>query len=156
VASRKDDLGNLFAMTLVLACIWGAIGALAVEAAELYGAMRRVKNFTWRIEGELPLGPYLFTVVLRLALGAFAAAVCQRTGPVGPVAAAAAGVAGVKIVEELGRMGGKTSPPALPPSPEWQADVAEGRSAMPPKVPGPRRDEGRVRGGEGGPFDAAQ
>jgi hypothetical protein len=90
-------------MTLLTAFYWGLAGAGAVEASELYGAMRTVKNFPWRVTGELKFGPYLVTVLLRLVLGAFAAGLCAKAGPLGPASAVAAGIAAPKLLEELGR-----------------------------------------------------
>lgn len=131
-------------MALLVACMWGAIGAAAVDAAELYGAIRHVKNFPWRVQGELPLCPYLATVALRLAVGAFAAVICKYTGPTGPVAAAAAGVAGIKIVEELGRRGSKeVGAPTVMSLPSQPAD---GGAASPTwrNRPDPRGDRDSI------------
>jgi hypothetical protein len=90
-------------MTLLTAFYWGLAGAGAVEASELYGAIRTVRDFPWRVSGELKFSPYLITVLLRLALGAFAAGLCAKAGPLGPAAAVAAGIAAPKLLEELGR-----------------------------------------------------
>ena len=98
-------------MTLLDACLAGLAGAGAIEVAELYSATRKVRNFPWRVEGECPLAVYLFSVVLRLALGAFAAWFCARTGPLDTAGAAAAGIAAPKLLEQLGRA---QAPAALP------------------------------------------
>jgi len=47
--------------------LWGAFGGVAVE---LLAAIKRVKKFPWKVKGEIGLGPFLFTVVVRLGLGA--------------------------------------------------------------------------------------
>lgn len=90
-------------MTPLVACLGGLAGAGAIEISELYGAVRSIKDFPWRHEGEVPLGPYLFSVILRLALGVIAAAVCSFAGPLSAVGAVAAGIAAPKLLEELGR-----------------------------------------------------
>ena len=74
-------------MSLWAAALWGFIGAAAIEAWDLYGAIHRVKGFPWKFEGEVTLAPYLVSVVLRVLLGvgmalAFVAS-GQADGPVG-------------------------------------------------------------------------
>ena len=93
-------------MTLLDACLWGMVGAGAIELIELYYVVKTKKNFPWRLKGELPLDLYLFCVVVRLALGAFAAALCVHGARVSAAAAVAAGIAAPKVLEELGRLGG--------------------------------------------------
>jgi hypothetical protein len=88
---------------LYVAGFWGLAGAGAIEVSELYGAIKVCRDFPWTRPGELKLNIYLVTVVLRLALGAFAAVVCAATGPLGGVGAVAAGIAAPKLLEELGR-----------------------------------------------------
>jgi hypothetical protein len=100
---RQRSWARLAEVTLLAACLWGLAGAAAIEVSELYTAIRSVKNFPWRCKGEVPLGPYLFSVVLRLGLGAFAAALCAKAGPLGPAGAVAAGIAAPKLLEQLGR-----------------------------------------------------
>jgi hypothetical protein len=101
-------------MTLQDACLSGLAGAAAVEVAELYLATRRVNDFPWRKKGEATLSVYLFSVVLRLGLGVFAAWFCAQTGPVDVAGAVAAGVAAPKLLEQLGRFPAETAqPPAL-------------------------------------------
>jgi len=51
-------------MTLLDAGVWGMTGAAAVEVMELYGAVKANKVFPWMAEDELPLGVYLFSIVL--------------------------------------------------------------------------------------------
>lgn len=99
-------------MTLLTACLAGLAGAGAIEIAELYSATKKVRNFPWRVAGECPLGVYLFSVALRLALGAFAAWFCAKTGPIDTAGAAAAGIAAPKLLEQLSRV----QAPAVAPS----------------------------------------
>src|SRR5262250_3284183 len=132
-------------MTLLTACYWGLAGAGAVEASELYGAIRRIKDFPWRVGGELKFGPYLITVLLRLALGAFAAGLCAKAGPLGPAGAVAAGVAAPKLLEELGRH--RAHVPGLGLS---QA------ASQPSPVPRSGAHEIPAASVEGGPVDATQ
>lgn len=90
-------------MTLTGVCLAGLAGAGAVEVSELYSAMRAAKEFPWRLPGEARLSVYLSSVVLRLALGVFAAWFCARTGPLDTAGAVAAGIAAPKLLEQLGR-----------------------------------------------------
>lgn len=85
------------------ACMWGLAGATVVEASELYGAIRRIKEFPWNKKGEVPLVPYIVSVALRLGIGVLGAAMIAMTGPLSPAGAVAAGIAGPKLFEELGR-----------------------------------------------------
>ena len=39
------------------AALWGFMGAAAIEAWDLYGAIHRVKGFPWKFEGEVALAP---------------------------------------------------------------------------------------------------
>jgi hypothetical protein len=100
-------------MTLLAACLGGLSGACAVEISELYGAIRSVKGYPWKHPDEIPLGPYLVSVGLRLVLGMIAAALCAIAGPLGVLGAVAAGIAAPKLLEELGRHARAASVPAL-------------------------------------------
>jgi len=92
-------------MGLVAACLWGLLGATAVEALDLYKAIRRVKGYPWRHPDEVPLGPYLLSVVIRVGLGVLAAAVCAASSQIGgPAGALAAGYAAPKLFEQLARL----------------------------------------------------
>lgn len=90
-------------MTWLTACLGGFAGALAIEVSELHGAIRSAKGFPWKRTGEVPLVPYLISVVLRIILGVAAAWFCATAGPLGMPGAVAAGVAAPKLLEELGR-----------------------------------------------------
>ena len=57
-------------MSLYAAASWGLIGAGAIEAWDLYGAIHRVRGFPWNKPGEVAVAPFLVAVVLRLLLGA--------------------------------------------------------------------------------------
>jgi hypothetical protein len=126
-------------MMLLTAGLWGLAGAGAVEASELYSAVRSAKAFPWGRPGELNLGPYLFSVVLRLALGAFAALLCVKSGPLGPAGAAAAGIAAPKLLEQLGR---QPSTVGVSPFRSPQARPLRGRGQMP--HPSIREDAGEI------------
>jgi hypothetical protein len=89
-----------------MACVWGLIGASAIEVHQLHSAIDRVKNLPWRVQGELPLKPYLVALVLRLALGVGMAAAFGASGQAGgPVGVMAVGIAAPKVLEQLA--GGK-------------------------------------------------
>ncbi|EFL37228.1 conserved hypothetical protein [Streptomyces griseoflavus Tu4000] len=89
-----------------MACVWGLLGASAIEAHQLHSAIGRVKNLPWKVQGELPLMPYLVALVLRLALGVGTAAAFGASGQAGgPVGVMAVGIAAPKVLEQLA--GGK-------------------------------------------------
>lgn len=111
-------------------------GAAFIEALDLYGAIRRIKGYPWKFEGEVPFGPYLLSIVIRLGVGAGLAVALASSGQIaGPIGGLAAGVAAPKIIEQLARRGlghsmvepvpnaaqlpaQQTQPPVLPqPSP---------------------------------------
>ena len=92
-------------MGLIAACLWGMCGAAAVELLDLYKAIRRTKGWPWRHPDEVPLAPYLVSVVIRVALGVLAAAVCSASSQIaGPAGALAAGYAAPKLFEQLARL----------------------------------------------------
>jgi hypothetical protein len=91
-------------MTLLDACLWGLSGAGAIEVIELYSSIKTKKDFPWRLPGELPLELFLFCVVIRLALGVFAAVLCANGGRLSVAGAVAAGIAAPKVLEQLGRL----------------------------------------------------
>jgi hypothetical protein len=63
----------------VEAVVCGLLGALLYEACDLWKAIRRVKGFPWRSPGEMRLGPYLTSAILRLLAGGIAAALVCLT-----------------------------------------------------------------------------
>jgi hypothetical protein len=91
-------------MGLWAAALWGFMGAGAIEAWDLYGAIHRVKGFPWMMPGEVAFVPYMVSVVLRVLLGVGMAiafvALGQADGPVGVVAI---GIAAPKLLEQLAR-----------------------------------------------------
>jgi hypothetical protein len=92
-------------MSLLAACLWGFGGAAAVELFDLYRAIRRTRTYPWRHPDEVSLGPYLLSVVIRIALGIIAAGVCSASSQIaGPAGAFAAGYAAPKLFEQLGRL----------------------------------------------------
>ena len=114
-------MSNVVGVTTVIgACAAGLAGAAAIEAVELYGATKKVKEFPWRVEGEARLTVYVFSVVIRLGLGVFAAWVCAMTGPPTFAGAAAAGIAAPTLLEQMRRV----SAPA-----ESEAEAADPLSA---------------------------
>ncbi|GAB7110564.1 hypothetical protein JCM4814A_88810 [Streptomyces phaeofaciens JCM 4814] len=122
-------------MTVWEACLWGVLGAGAVEALDLYGAIRRVQGYPWREKGHTPLGPYLLSVILRLGLGVGVAAAFGASGQAGgPVGVVAVGIAAPKILEQIARQG-------LPPIEQGQPPGGDPRTAV-------RREQaGRDTGG---------
>jgi hypothetical protein len=101
-------------MALWMAALWGLLGAGSVEAWELYEAIHRVKNFPWRVADEIPAGPFLLSIVLRLGLGIGLAMVFVASHQAGgPVGAAAVGVAAPKFLEQLARRAISKSPTGI-------------------------------------------
>ncbi len=99
-------------MSLWTAALLGLIGAGAIEAWDLYGAIHRVKGFPWKSPGEVALVPYLVSVVLRVLLGVGMATAFVASGQAdGPVGVVAIGIAAPKLLEQLARHA-TTQPPA--------------------------------------------
>jgi hypothetical protein len=91
-------------MSLWTAALWGLIGAAAIEAWDLYGAIHRVKGFPWDFAGEVALVPYLVSVALRVLLGVGMAIAFVASGQAdGPVGVVAIGIAAPKLLEQLAR-----------------------------------------------------
>jgi hypothetical protein len=91
-------------MSLPEAALWGFVGAAAIEAWDLYSAIHRVKGFPWKLDGEVALGPYLVSVVLRVLLGIGVALAFVASGQAGgPVGVVAIGIAAPKLLETLAR-----------------------------------------------------
>jgi len=135
-------------MTLLEACVWGVAGAGAVEVIELYNVVKTNKNFPWRLKGELPFGLYLFTVVVRIALGAFAAALCADGAHLSAAGAVAAGIAAPKLLEELGRLSGASHGSGLAVTPPATVPIAPSPTPEPVRVL-------ETTPIEGGPIDEA-
>ncbi|MGX1545941.1 hypothetical protein [Streptomyces adustus] len=159
-------------MSVWMACVWGLLGASAIEAHQLHSAIGRVKNLPWRVKGELPLKPYLVALALRLALGVGMAAAFGASGQAGgPVGVLAVGIAAPKVLEQLA--GGKlaelemlrSSQSRLPAPQSDLDDVSNGphgaaATALSPQpgpasaptatpVPSFRPDPGRAEGAAG-------
>lgn len=128
-------------MSVWMACVWGLLGASAIEAHQLHSAIGRVKNLPWRVQGELPLKPYLVALVLRLALGVGMAAAFGASGQAGgPVGVVAVGIAAPKVLEQLA--GGRLAELEM---------VRAGGGGVAPDGP----DSG-AEPGQGTPADSAQ
>jgi hypothetical protein len=118
-------------MSLWAAALWGFMGASAIEAWDLYGAIHRVKGFPWKYDGEVTLGPYLVSVVLRVLLGIGMAIAFVASGQAaGPVGAVAIGIAAPKLLEQLARQAVSQMPADAPTElrPARARPSVEGRS----------------------------
>ena len=112
-----------------LAALWGFAGAAAVEGLFLLRAIQRVKDFPWRVEGEVCLAAYLVSVVIRAALGSgLAAAFSASAQIVGPLGALAVGISAPQIVEQFLRQG--LAHQAVTPLPTATATPAVGSSVQ--------------------------
>lgn len=84
--------------------LWGLAGGFAVEGLELVSAIRRTRGWPWRVDGEVGLGPYLFSVAVRLAISAVLAVALGANGQVsGPAGALMIGITAPLIVEKAFR-----------------------------------------------------
>jgi hypothetical protein len=91
-------------MGLWAAAAWGCLGAGAIEAWDLYVAIRTVKGFPWRKQGEVPPAPYLVSVLLRILLGVGLAIAFVSSGQAdGPVGVMAIGIVAPKVLEQIAR-----------------------------------------------------
>jgi hypothetical protein len=103
-------------MSLWAAGLWGFMGAAAIEAWDLYGAIHRVKGFPWKFAGEVTLAPYLVSVMLRVLLGVGMAVAFVASGQAdGPVGVVAIGIAAPKLLEQLARQAVSQTPADDPP-----------------------------------------
>ena len=109
-------------MGLWAAALWGFMGAGAIEAWDLYGAIHRVKGFPWNVPDEVAFVPYLVSVFLRVLLGVGMAIAFVASGQAdGPVGVVAIGIAAPKLLEQLARQavsqaasGAVPGPPSRP------------------------------------------
>ena len=117
-------------MALWVACLWGLAGSALVEALDLYQAIQRVKDFPWRLEGEVFLLPYVVSVVIRLGLGTGVAAAFGASAQIaGPLGALAVGVAAPKIVQQFRRDGQHIADAAVAPGAAPASGAAEMQGA---------------------------
>lgn len=84
--------------------LWGLAGGFAVEGLDLVSAIRRTRGWPWRFGGEVGLGPYLFSVWIRLVISAIVAVALGGNGQVsGPAGALMIGITAPLIVEKAFR-----------------------------------------------------
>lgn len=103
-------------MTVWEYVVWGAFGGLAVEAVEFYGAIRRVKDWPWKIKGEPQPFPLAASVVIRVGLGLGLALAAGQTHQIsGPIGAIAVGVAAPLLIEQMTKQIPRTTVAILPP-----------------------------------------
>ncbi|MFE2296794.1 hypothetical protein ACFXAW_01200 [Streptomyces sp. NPDC059445] len=113
--------------------LWGLAGAISIEALDLYGAIRRIKGYPWKFEGEVPFGPYMLSIVIRLGVGAGLATALASSGQIaGPIGGLAAGIAAPKIIEQLARRGLGHSLVEAPPT--AQLPGQQSQSLTPPDL----------------------
>jgi len=81
---------------------WGAFGGFAIEAVQFRGAIRRTGKWPWKIKGEPDAGPFVVSVVIRVAVGFGLALAAALAGQVsGPLGAIAVGVAAPLFIEQM-------------------------------------------------------
>lgn len=99
------------------ACLWGGVGALLVEAADLAQVIQHRNRLPWKVRGGPPRGIYLLAAALRIGMGVGVASVLVAFGQVsGGFGAVIAGMAAPKIIEGLRRQSLPTesTPPKTP------------------------------------------
>jgi hypothetical protein len=106
VSEQAQHVGEVPALVIWQACLWGLLGAALVEGLELYQAIRAERGFPWAFRGQLKLAPYLIALILRLGLGTgLAVAFAASHQITGPLAAVTVGIAAPKILKGLARQG---------------------------------------------------
>ncbi|MFF7984763.1 hypothetical protein ACFZDK_37575 [Streptomyces sp. NPDC007901] len=86
------------------ASLWGAAGALLVEAADLAQVLQVKNKLPWKVRGGPPRDIYLLASLLRTGMGVGVAAVLVVFGQVsGGFGAVLAGMTAPKIIEGLRR-----------------------------------------------------
>jgi hypothetical protein len=103
-------------VSLIAFALWGALGGLAVEALQFQAAIRRAKDWPWKMKGEPSPLILAISVVIRVLLGAglalSAAATGQISGPIGSIAVA---ISAILIVEQLAKQVPLDEPPPQRP-----------------------------------------
>ncbi|WP_330294633.1 hypothetical protein [Streptomyces sp. NBC_00503] len=117
--------------------LWGALGALLVEVADLVQSLQEKKKLPWRIRGGPSRGLYYLAVALRTALGIGVAVVLGTAGQVsGGFGAVLAGIAAPRVIERLRNQ-------AIPGhSPEQGQPLAVPRAQDGSALPQPVRGDG--------------
>jgi len=86
------------------ASLWGAVGALLVEAADLAQVLQAKNKLPWKVRGGPPRDIYLMASLLRTGMGVGVASVLVAFGQVsGGFGAVLAGMTAPKIIEGLRR-----------------------------------------------------
>ena len=117
-------------MTPLQLALWGLAGGFAVEGLELVAAIRRTRGWPWRVDGEVGLGPYLLSVVLRLAISAVLAMALGANGQVsGPAGALMIGITAPLIVEKAFRQVVPTAPGDAPQAARAEQNPGHGAPA---------------------------
>ncbi|MFB4299572.1 hypothetical protein [Actinomadura sp. NTSP31] len=89
-------------MTTLTCALWGLAGAALVEGLEFTKSIRHTNDWPWASVDRPGAGPYLASIVIRLAMGMGLAAATGASGQVnGPFGAVAIGVAAPLIIEKL-------------------------------------------------------
>ncbi|WP_169747991.1 hypothetical protein [Pseudonocardia acaciae] len=75
-----------------------------IEAVQFHGAIKRCKDFPWRVKGEPAAFPLLVSVLIRIGLGFGLALAASYSNQVsGPLGAIALGVAAPLVIEQMAR-----------------------------------------------------
>lgn len=91
-------------MNLWAAGAWGLAGALCVEAWELYRGIRHSPEWDWRAPIPQGLAAYLFSVAIRMLMGAVVAGAAAASDQVsGALAAVGLGIAAPLVIEKFAR-----------------------------------------------------
>lgn len=84
--------------------LWGAYGGLAVEAIEFSGAIRRIKDWPWKVAGESPPFVLAISVMIRIGLSLGLTLAAGQAGQIaGPMGAVAVGAAAPLLIEQMAK-----------------------------------------------------
>lgn len=91
-------------MSWWIACLWGAMGAIAMESFELSVTLRNNLRFPWRITGEGGPLPYLVAAEVRIIIGALTSLALSSSMHATPVTLALVGASAPVIISRLSRL----------------------------------------------------
>lgn len=99
---RQDHYpGYVFAWEALL---WGFFGGAAIEGLDFATAIRRVRTWPWKVQGEPGFGPYVVSVIIRCGVGGgLATAACASDQLTTVFSAVTTGVAAPLVLENLAK-----------------------------------------------------
>ncbi|MGC0318162.1 hypothetical protein [Kitasatospora acidiphila] len=122
--------------------LWGALGSVLVELADLRASVQARRQLPWKGRGSTSPGLYLLAAVVRTVLGIGVAVALGESGQVsGGFGAILSGIAAPKILEALKSQAAPGVPGALPgPEPTPRENKPPQQQAQPGHEVGSARD----------------